>query len=134
MRVNHLRDRILMETETSKQTIGRHGWIRTCMGRNYKTQQDASCCLQPQRERAMCMLMNGLHILWFLSCMTISPKKTVFCNRMVLGHIQLESHSSLLQITTSAYCIGLHCHQTCPQLNMFGMNLREGFMSGHTHL
>ena len=30
--MNNLRDRILLETETSKQTIGRHGWIRTCMG------------------------------------------------------------------------------------------------------
>jgi len=26
-------------------------WIHTCMGRNYTTQQDASCCFQPQRER-----------------------------------------------------------------------------------
>jgi len=47
---------------------------------------------------------------------------------MVLGHIQLQSHSSLLQITTSAYQIGFQYHQTCPQLNMFGINLGEGFM------
>ena len=51
MRVNHLRDMILTSTETSKQTIGSHGWTHTCMGRNYTTQQDASCCLQQQRER-----------------------------------------------------------------------------------
>ena len=51
MRVNHLRDMILTATETSKQTIRRHGWIHTCIGRNYTTQQDASCCLQQQRER-----------------------------------------------------------------------------------
>jgi len=51
IRVNHLRDRILTATETSRQTIGRHGWIHTCMGRNYTTQQYTSCCFQPQLER-----------------------------------------------------------------------------------
>ena len=30
---------------TPRQTIGRHGLIHTCMGRNYKKQQDESCCL-----------------------------------------------------------------------------------------
>jgi len=42
----------------------------------------------------MCMWMKCWQILCFLSCMTISPRKTVFFNRMVLGLIQLESHSS----------------------------------------
>ena len=104
MRMNHLQDRILVETETSKQTIGRHGWIFTCIGELHDTAGRVLLFFQPQRERAMCIWMKCWHILWFLSCVTIYPKETVFCNRMVLGHIQLESHNSLLQKTTSAYC------------------------------
>ena len=83
--------------------------------------------------QCVCEWSVGTYCGSFNSCVTIYPKETVFCIRMVLGHIQIESHNSLLQKTASAYCIGLHCHQTCPQLNMFGMNLREGFMSDHTH-
>ena len=52
MMVNHIRDRIdSAGSGNVKSEIGRHGWIYTCMGRNYTTQQDASCCLEPQHER-----------------------------------------------------------------------------------
>jgi len=74
---------------------------------------------------SMCMWMKCWQIFWFLPCRAISPNETVFFKRMVLGHIQLESHSSVLQKPTSAYWIGLQCHQICPQLNMFVMNLKE---------
>jgi len=55
MRMNHLQDRILVETETSKQTIGRHGWIFTCIGELHDTAGRVLLFFQPQRERAMCM-------------------------------------------------------------------------------
>ena len=85
--VNHLRDRILMETETSRVELYMYGEeLHDTTGRVLLS---STATWTP-----MCMWMKCWHILLFLSCRTFSLKETVYCNRMVLGHIQLESHSS----------------------------------------
>ena len=87
MRVSHLRDMILAATETSRQT---DVTVDPYMyGEELHDTTGRVLLFSTATWTLICMWMKCWHILWFLSCRTISPKETVFCNRMVLGHIQL---------------------------------------------
>jgi len=131
-RVNHLRDRIIAATETSKQTLGRHGGFKHTWGR----------ITQHSRKRLVVFNRNvnaNLYVNELLAHIAVPFMQDNFpegngilqqdCARphtaIVTPQFIADNNISLLNWASMS-------PDMFPVWDMFGMNLRKELMTDHT--